>query len=66
MQNVFPEYMNEYIQSIRIFIEYPEVVSVVMEIMSYSIGRKDGRKVRSKQQILEVGAECKGGHIPLP
>lgn len=66
MQNVFPEYMNEYIQSIRIFIEYPKVVPVVMEIMSHSIGRKDGRKLRSKHQILEIGAGCKGGRVPLP
>lgn len=56
----FSEYMNEYIQSIRLFIEYSKLGPVVMEIMPYSIGSKDGRKVKSKQN-LEMGVGCKGG-----
>lgn len=35
MQKAFPEYMDECIQSIAIFIEYLEVVLAFMEIMSY-------------------------------
>lgn len=34
-EKAFPEYMDEYIQSIGIFIEHLEVVLAFMEIMSY-------------------------------